>query len=193
MAVLRSVSVCGLWLILVSVLFWTTAGQAQQLGLPQSPILTVEPDRLFTDSDFGKRASRQLEAESAVLVAENRRIEAELTAEEKALTLRRSDMDPAAFRTLADAFDTKVQATRTTQDAKTRALAQLHDVNRRLFLQTARPVLERLMRDAGAGVILDRAAVFLSANTTDITDLAIERINAVLGDGSNVNDPDADP
>ncbi|MBV1897266.1 MAG: OmpH family outer membrane protein [Rhodobacteraceae bacterium] len=161
---------------------------AQQLGLPQGQILTIEPDRLFADSDFGKRIVRQLEAESAVLAAENRKIEAELTAEEKDLTLRRAEMEPAAFRTLADAFDEKVQDTRRIQDAKAHELTKLNEANRRIFLQTARPILEEVMREAGAGVILDRSTIFLSANATDITDFAIERINSVLGDGSQAND-----
>lgn len=162
--------------------------QAQQLGTPHGQILTIEPDRLYNDSDFGKRVTHQLEAESAVLVAENRRIEAELTAEEKDLTARRAEMEPDAFRALADAFDKKVQETRRTQNAKTIELTQLSDANRRIFLRTARPVLEEVMREAGAGVILDRDTVFLSANTTDITDLAIEKINSVLGDGSQMDD-----
>lgn len=170
----------SLWLVVLCAPF----AQAQQLGLPQSQILTIEPERLFNDSEFGKRVSRQLDAESAVLVAENRRIEAELSTEEKTLTERRAGMEPQAFRALADAFDKKVQETRLTQDTKTQALSQLRDSNRRIFLQTARPILEALMSEAGAGVILDRATIFLSANATDITDLAIERINSILGDGA---------
>ncbi|MBL4767554.1 MAG: OmpH family outer membrane protein [Rhodobacteraceae bacterium] len=173
---------CGVLLLVPFVL------PAQQLGMPQSPILTIEPDRLFNESDFGKRVIRQLEAESAVLVAENRKIEAELTAEEKTLTERRASMEPTVFRALANAFDEKVQETRRTQDTKTQELSLLRDANRRIFLQTARPILEALMRDAGAGVILDRDTIFLSANATDITDLAIERINSVLGDGSQSNE-----
>ena len=54
------------------------AGPNFQLGLPQSGILTIQPDRLFSESAFGKRVEREIEAEGAVLTAENRRIEAEL-------------------------------------------------------------------------------------------------------------------
>ncbi|MFT4960869.1 MAG: Skp family chaperone for outer membrane protein [Paracoccaceae bacterium] len=175
-------------LFCMALLLVPVALQAQQLGMSQAPILTIEPDRLFNDSDFGKRVIRQLEAESAVLVAENRRIEGELTAEEKALTERRAQMEPAVFRALADAFDIKVQETRRIQDAKTLALGQLRDSNRRIFLQTARPILEALLRESGAGVILDRDTIFLSANATDITDLAIVRINSILGDGALADD-----
>lgn len=159
-------------------------GAAQQLGLPKSAILTIETDRLFSDSSFGRRIANEIEAESAVLAAENRKIEAELTAEEQDLTARRPDMEPAAFRTLADAFDEKVQSIRRTQDAKARALNQKADKARVEFLRAARPVLEAVMREAEAGVILERASVFLSANATDITDLAISRIDAAIGDGS---------
>lgn len=159
-------------------------GDAQQLGLPQSAILTIASDRLYSDSAFGRRIAGEIEAASAVLAAENRRIEAELTAEEKDLTARRPDMESDTFRVLADAFDEKVQANRDTQDAKARALNQASDAARSDFLQAARPILEALMRETGAGVILERSSVFLSANTTDITDLAIARIDATIGDGA---------
>ncbi|MDF1718469.1 MAG: OmpH family outer membrane protein [Antarcticimicrobium sp.] len=166
-------------------------GAAQQLGLPQSAILTIETDRLFSQSAFGRRTANEIEADSAVLAAENRRIEAELMAEEQDLTTRRPEMEPEAFRTLADAFDEKVQSIRRTQESKTRALSQRADKARVEFLRAARPVLEALMREAGAGVILERSSVFLSANATDITDLAIMRIDAAIGDGKSAT-PEVD-
>lgn len=159
--------------------------QEPSLGTPQAAILTISSDRLFAESAFGRRIAREVEAQSAVLAAENRRIEAELSAEELELSERRSDMEAEAFRVLADAFDEKVQQIRGTQETKARALSQLRDKARVEFLQTAGPILEALMRETGAGVILERSSVFLSANATDITDLAIERIDLALGDGSS--------
>lgn len=165
--------------------FAAGAARAQQIGLPQTSILTISPDRLFAESAFGKRVAREIEAESAVLAAENRRIEAELSAEERELTDRRPEMEPDAFRVLADAFDEKVQQIRVEQDAKARALARRGEAAQVEFLRSARPVLESLMRDSGAGVILERSSVFLSANATDVTDAAIARIDAAIGDGAD--------
>ena len=156
---------------------------AQQLGVTGSPILTIESNRLFADSAFGQRVAREIEADSAVLSAENRRIEAELTAEERDLTERRPEMEPDAFRVLADAFDEKVQTIRREQDEKGRLLNQKQDASRVMFFNAARPILENLMREAGAAVILERSTVFLSANISDVTDLAIARIDAILGEG----------
>lgn len=56
------------------------------------------------------------------------------------------------------------------------------------FFAASLPVLEGIMRETGAGVILDHSTVFLSADVVDITDLAITRIDKVLGDG--VDQPD---
>ncbi len=156
---------------------------AQQLGVARSPILTIDPDRLYADSAFGQRVARELEADSAVLAAENGRIQAKLTEEERELTDRRTTMDAGAFRTLADAFDEKVQTIRRQQDAKTRSLNTKQEASRIMFFNAARPVLENLMREAQAAVILERTTVFLSANVSDVTDLAIARIDAALGEG----------
>ncbi|MCB4454312.1 MULTISPECIES: OmpH family outer membrane protein [Leisingera] len=163
-------------------------GADYQLGLPQSGILTIQPDRLFSESAFGKRAEREIEAEGAVLTAENRRIEAQLRTEELELTERRSEMEPEAFRALADAFDQKVQETRRRQDQKLREITQMGEEARREFIAASLPVLQQILRETGAGAILDHSSVFLSADSADITALAIARIDAVLGDGAEDDD-----
>ncbi|ASM72515.1 MULTISPECIES: OmpH family outer membrane protein [Roseobacteraceae] len=161
-----------------------TPAPAQRSAV-QTPILTIDTERLFSQSAFGLRVAREIEERGAALSAENRSIEAELGAEEQELTEKRSAMEPGAFRVLADAFDQKVQDTRRAQEAKGRELSQLLEKEQIAFLNTAAPILESLMRDSGAGVILERRSVFLSANAIDITDAAIARINTALGDGAN--------
>lgn len=157
-------------------------------GVVESAILTVEFDRLFSESAYGERVARTLEAESAEIAAENRRIEAELTAEERALTEKRGTLDGAAFRALADAFDQKVQALRREQDAKARSIAELSEDARRRFIAAAEPVIDRIMQEAGAVVILEKRSVFLSEEVIDITDAAIARIDAAIGDGATAQD-----
>ncbi|MEM7318624.1 MAG: OmpH family outer membrane protein, partial [Pseudomonadota bacterium] len=127
-------------------------------------ILTISTDRLFADSQFGRRVTDEIEAESAVLAAENERIIGELSREEGALTDRRASMEPEAFRLLADAFDQKVQENRANQKAKLDALAVRTDQAQAIFFEAARPVLENLMRETGAGIVLERSGVFLSAD-----------------------------
>ncbi|GHF56036.1 OmpH family outer membrane protein [Seohaeicola zhoushanensis] len=173
----------GLRALMLAVALAAVPVSAQQLGLAQGEILTISSDRLFSESAFGKRIQNEIEVEGQALASENRKMEAELTAEERDLTDKRKGMAPEEFRKLADAFNEKVQVIRKTQDTKARALAQKGDAARKQFFEAARPVLAELMQEAGAGVILERSSVFLSANSTDITDIAIERIDAIIGTG----------
>ena len=68
--------------------------------MPQAPILTIESDRLFAESAFGKRVAAQIAAEESVLLEENRKMESELVAEEQRLTELREEMEADKFRTL---------------------------------------------------------------------------------------------
>ncbi len=163
----------------------------QNLGIPKSLLLTIHSDRMFSESEYGQRIAREMEGRSAVLMAENRRIEAELRAEELDLAERRSTTDPDAFRALAQSFDQKVQETRSTQEAKFLEITNARDEARREFRQTSIPILEQIMAETGAAAILEQSTVLLSADSIDVTDLAIARIDAILGEGLDENAPDS--
>lgn len=150
---------------------------------PPMAVLTLDKDRLFSGSRFGARTIEAVEVQARALQAENRRIEADLEAEEKSLTDRRAGMSPEEFRTEADAFDVKVKGIRAAQEAKARDLAAQRDAARQVFLQASAPVLAQILQERGAVAILDRSAIILSFDRADVTDLAIARIDAVLADG----------
>ena len=150
---------------------------------PASTVVVLDRDLLFSQSRFGQRISRDIEEASEDLAAENQAIQADLEAEELALTARRDAMEMEAFRGLATAFDERVTRIRQTQDAKARAIGQETERAQQVFLEQVNPVLVQLARETGALVILDRRNVIASADQVDITTLALERIDAVLGEG----------
>ncbi|NUH64097.1 OmpH family outer membrane protein [Sulfitobacter sp. S0837] len=153
----------------------------------QSPVLTIDSERMFRESAFGQRVNREIDAQSAELAAENREIEARLEAEERALTEKRATLEPKEFRALADAFDQKVQRTRSEQAAKNRALGDRLDRAREDFLEAAVPVLEQLMRNSDAAVILERRRVFVSSTAIEVTDEAITLLDETIGSGLSEN------
>jgi len=153
------------------------------LGSISSPVLTVDSDRVFLESAFGRRVAGEVESKAADLAAGFRQIEADLEKEERELTEQRPTLPADEFRTLADQFDQKVQSIRQQQAAKERDLNQLLDKEREVFLRAAAPVLEQLMRRSGAVVILERRSIFYSANAIEITDAAIALLDETLGSG----------
>jgi len=153
-------------------------------GPVSSPVLTLNQERLYRESLFGRRVQQELEAAAQALTAENHQIEAELLAEEEQLTRQREAMDPAEFRALAEAFDRKVEEIRRRQDRKQQELKARAEAERKRFFEAAYPVLLRLVADLGAVAILDSRAVVLALSRVDITDAAIRQVNAVIGDGA---------
>lgn len=189
-AVVRAVIAAGLF---AAAPVLGASGLAAQERAVASPVLTINQEELFQNSAFGRRIEAELNAASAALAAENRRIEAELADEEQALTDRRATMDPAEFRALAEAFDAKVVELRRTQDGKARDLSRRPEEARQEFFRAVVPVLTAVVRERGAMVILDTRAVLLSADAIDITAEAIARIDAALGDGGGAPPPETPP
>jgi Skp family chaperone for outer membrane proteins len=158
--------------------------QTTGAGVTAAPtILILDQDRLYAESLYGKALERQSADAVAKLAAENRQIEADLTAEEKALTDRRATMSASEFKPLAEAFDAKVEKLRAEQEAKAKALQDARDAGRKRFFQAAAPILANVMRQRGALAILNKAAVILSFDSVDVTDAALQAIDAELGAG----------
>ena len=153
-----------------------------------APLLTLDQDRFFLESDFGKAAVERERVATAALEQENKRIEAELVAEEQALTEERKTLPAKEFSAKAEAFDEKVERIRTEQDAKARKLTDARDDDRKAFLKAAVPVLGELLGQKKATAILDKNLTIVSLSAIDVTDEAIQLVNAALA-----KEPAADP
>jgi Skp family chaperone for outer membrane proteins len=168
---------------LLAVLLAVPRPAGAQEALP-SAILTIDQDRLFIESRFGK-ASRERELNAArALEAENARIEADLVAEEQELTRRRSVLPADEFSALATTFDEKVVRIRAEQDAKARDLARARDGDRQEFFRAVAPLLGDLLVERQAALIIDKSATIISLTAIDVTDAAIARVDAALGSGA---------
>lgn len=174
-----SLSVAPLWVTA------QTAPGAREAGAldTANAIAIIDQERLLSGSLYGLRLQQEIEAAGAALVAENRRIEGQLTEEELRLTAQRASMTAEEFRPLAEEFDSRVESIRTAQETKSRALQAQAEVARTRFFEMAFPILVDLMRLRGATVLMDNRAVLLSADGIDITDAAIGRIDRDIGIG----------
>lgn len=163
-------------------------GVAQDVGVVRSDILVIDPERLFEDSQMGRKmlADHQLEREA--LAAENEALAAELEAEEQRLTDIRSETSPEEFRELADAFDERVQQIRADSERRVRDLERARERLPVEFLGRVDQIILDIMRASGGVVLLDERTVILRAEAVDITDRAIARINAEFGDGTSLQE-----
>lgn len=149
-----------------------------------APILTVDQDVLFAASDWGQRTQRVLDEEGGKIEAENERLASQLSAEEATLTEQRGTMDPAEFRKLAEAFDTRATEVRRQRAQVVQDLNAWAEADRTAFYRAARPLMAEMMQERGAVAVLDRRTVFVSMDAIDMTQALVARLNAALGDGA---------
>jgi Skp family chaperone for outer membrane proteins len=164
------------------------ASTAQSV-VQKTAIVTLDQDQLYLGTQYGRALQAKFESESAALLAENRKIDAGLEAEERELTTKRTTMTAQDFRPLAEAFDNKANDLRKAQDVKSTELAKSRDADRQAFFQAVAPILGDYMVERGAVAILDKSAIVVSLGSIDITKEVIARIDTRLGDGSKPADP----
>lgn len=145
----------------------------------QNSVLTFDPDALYANSSWGALALERFEAESVELAAENERLEKQFTEEEQSLTELRNSLDAAEFRARADQFDASAQAVRRERAEALRQLNLRIEEDRQQFFATAIPVMTQILRERGATMILDSRVVFLAAESVNITDEVIERLDQI--------------
>ncbi len=186
----RAAVLAGVFAAAVLAAVAPVAGQAGfefSLGTPmtqaQPGLRTIDDERLFRLSEFGQRVAAEIEAASATLEAENIRLLEELTTREDELTQMRAEMSVEEFRAAAAAFDTQAETARREQAEKRQRLVQFEEAERRRFFGQIAPVLEEKLAELGGQVLIDARAVIISAPGTDMTDDAIEAMDAAIGDG----------
>ena len=151
---------------------------------PQSlPMMTIDPERLFAQSQWGKRVLADYEARGRALAADNERLANQFSDEEGELTKLRDSMSPEEFRARAEEFDKRVVEVRRERDKLLTDLQHEFDQGRNSFLQAVLPVLAKLMQERGAVVVLDQRAIFVSADSIDVTQELIGRVDVEVGAG----------
>lgn len=165
----------------LAALFAPPALTQPNLSAPQSPVLVIETERLFVETDFGQASLRAIEDQARRLASESREIDAQLIQEESELTQARPSLTPEDFRARADAFDEKVLRLRRERDEASTQLGRAREEAETILRNAALPILAQIVLDRGAVVVLERRGVFIVDDAIDITDEAISRINAQLG------------
>ena len=152
-------------------------GLAQAAWAQSGQIAVLYERRLFTASAFGESVRQRTQAAIDTLVAENKLIEADLEREERELAQKRTEMDPAAFRELANAFDARVTSQRQERAEREQALTAQVQEAERAFQDVANQVLAEFARERGFTMIFPGQGMIYVDPALDITDQLIDRIN----------------
>jgi Skp family chaperone for outer membrane proteins len=148
-------------------------------------IAVLDQDALFSKSHWGLNILNNVEIRAAKLAMENRSIEKELETEELSLTKIRKIKSKLEFNILALEFDKKVKNIRNVQNNKQLEINNYLKKNRVLFFQKVTPILLTFIDELGVEVLLNKDTVALASFGSDITNVAISRINENLNIDNN--------
>lgn len=159
----------------------TAHAQAFPTVFPK-PVLILDQEKLFNDSQLGRAISLGIALKRTALIQESRELDLAFENEEMQLTETRIDMTAEDFRILSEDFDRRVQEARVTQLGKDKLMQQEIDGQRRRFLTLAVPYLSEIMLKYFAGAIVDQRSVVVFNRDMDITDEAITLLDRAFED-----------
>ena len=177
----RSIAVAGLFVLAVSMQDAAMAAPpAPPGGAPTARILMVDLRRVMATSKVGVSIQQQVEALKQQaqndLKAEGGALQAEKTQLEQQAAILAPDVKAQKIKTFeakAAAFQKKLQSRgNLIQGGVLKAQQQVE--------QALGPILQGVLQERGATIMVDRSAVLLAPNSLDVTQLVVQRLDTKM-------------
>ena len=143
-------------------------------------VLVIDVNKLIDQSNVGRALKAQHEKANSKLDNEFNNLKTELIKEEHHLSEIRPDTDVAEFRQMAKDFDQKSTEVREAYIERQTKINNVFNLNRRRLFEASVPYLKQILNKNNASVLIRKDQTVLSANSVDVTDLAINAVNANL-------------
>lgn len=152
----------------------------------QTTILVVDQGRVIRESSVGKHIAAQiksigtsmeseLKASASPIESERDRLMNELKSMDQAALKSRPDLQKRAQDLMAKGQKTQVEAAYKQRELQVTEAKAMKQVNEKLA-----KILEAVVAERNADVILDRSLVIYGGKSTDITDTVISRLNSQM-------------
>jgi len=156
------------------------------IAVAQSTILVVDQSRVIRESSVGKHIAAQVEsigksmeselkASATPIQSERDRLMNELKSMDAAALKSRPDLQKRAQDLMAKGQKTQVEAAYKQRELQVTEAKAMKQVNEKLA-----KILEAVVAERNADVILDRSLVIYGGKSTDITDTVISRLNSQM-------------
>ena len=156
------------------------------VAFAQSTILVVDQGRVLRDSSVGKHIAKQVEtigksmqseltATASPIKSDRDRLMAELKSMDAAALKGRPDLQKRAQDLMVKGKKTQMEAAYKQRELQITEAKAMKQVNEKLA-----KILEKVVAERGADIILDRSLVIYGGKSTDITDTVISRLNSQM-------------
>lgn len=154
-----------------------TPALAQNNGTPAPKILVIDRSAILRASKVGQDIARQVQAYTQSAEKEFKGEADALRKEGAALQQQLAILAPDVKQRKARDYQNKEAALQKKVDARQQQIQYSILVARQKVEQALGPVLQGIMNERGANLLLDRQAVVLGTIDVDITRLAVQRLD----------------
>jgi outer membrane protein len=153
---------------------------AQAQAATPTAILVVDVNRVFAESAAGQDANRQLKAQGDALQARFNQLKTQFGTEEEALRKQQGQIAQEALQQRVNDLVTRQNKANEEIGGKRQALERALQAANQQILSSLRPIIETLMAERSAQMVLDRQVTLNIAPSLDVTTVVIQRLNAKL-------------
>ena len=168
----------------VMLAYLTIALSPLQADAQGTKVVVVNQARVVAESTAGQDMQRKVQAIGQSMASELESEANALETEGRALQSRTANLSQEAIaadtelRGLIESYARKQQALAVKQQKSRQELAMTEQNALNAFGQALQPVLDEVVRERSADIMVDRAVVAFAAPTVDVTDLVLSKINA---------------
>jgi Skp family chaperone for outer membrane proteins len=166
--------------ILILILTFNSINLFANENYPNTSIAIVDLNLILSESKAAKDATKQFEIIQKNTEEEIIKSDKEMLEERNKLVEQQSVIAPEAFELKAKDYEKKLQNYQSEKQNKLRSLEGVLQKARNDILENVKPILEKLSKELGVTVILEKNSVLLSATNMDITDDVIKKLNKEL-------------
>jgi Skp family chaperone for outer membrane proteins len=166
--------------ILILILTFNSINLFANENYPNTSIAIVDLNLILSESKAAKDATKQFEIIQKNTEEEIIKSDKEMLEERNKLIEQQSVIAPEAFELKAKDYEKKLQNYQSEKQNKLRSLEGVLQKARNDILENVKPILEKLSKELGVTVILEKNSVLLSATNMDITDDVIKKLNKEL-------------
>ncbi|MEL6324880.1 MAG: OmpH family outer membrane protein [Pseudomonadota bacterium] len=164
----------------------TIASAAQPVFAQGTKIIVVDNARVVRESVAGQDMANKIQAIGQAMQTELSGEATALETERSALESRTQNMTREAIAAdtqltgQAENFARKAQTFQAKRQVNARQLALTEQNALNSFGQALDPILQQIVQEQGADILLDRSVVAFAGPTVDVTDTVIARLNAAV-------------
>ena len=147
---------------------------------PNTSIGVLDLNRVLLDAKAAKNAAEEIDKIAKIIESELIISDENMIKEQNKLVEAQSIMAPEAFELKRKEYEEKVQNYNIERQNKLISVDKLVETSRNEILNNLKPILEEMSETKGITVILEKGTVLLNAETMDITDEVIKKLNKDL-------------